>query len=355
VARPPVDSREWISFEDEAEERTWVFDVSFLTSNWKCIFGEGCQGVLTGPAPELVQGCCSYGAHLIDKKDARRVEKVAATLTAEEWENHGTKKTVIHTNKHGETVTRLVNDACIFLNSPGFGAGAGCALHLAALNRGVNPLTYKPEVCWQLPLRREDTVEDDGHVVSTIRQWDRRHWGKGGEEFHWWCTEDPEAFVGSKPVYLEMEAELTEMVGASVYKRFIAYIRQRDRLRERGVPLPHPAVRYRPPTAGTDPSQELAASLLDDPKPKKKDRPSDVDGLTPETVVPHPDPESHPAVTSLEVASAGAAHHGAAHVEHAAMAEESPVAADPIAHHVDDVSMAEDTTVPAEPITYLPE
>ena len=73
-----------------------MFDVTFLTSNWTCIFGNGCQGVLTGPAPELVQGCCSYGAHLVDKKDARRVEKAAATLTPEEWQNHGTKKTVIH-------------------------------------------------------------------------------------------------------------------------------------------------------------------------------------------------------------------------------------------------------------------
>jgi hypothetical protein len=244
VARPPVDTREWVSFEDEDEERTWVFDVSFLTSNWKCIFGDGCQGVLTGPAPELVQGCCSYGAHLIDKKDARRVEKVAKTLTADEWENHGTKKTVIHTNKHGELVTRLQGDACIFLNSPDFEAGAGCALHYAALKRGVNPLTYKPEVCWQLPLRREDQVEDDGHVVSTVRQWDRRHWGKGGEEFHWWCTEDPEAFVGTKPVYEEMEAELTEMVGAHVFQRLLAYLRQRDRLRAQRVALPHPAVRY---------------------------------------------------------------------------------------------------------------
>jgi len=255
VARPPVDTREWVSFEDEGEERTWVFDVTFLTSNWKCIFGEGCQGVLTGPAPELVQGCCSYGAHLIDKKDARRVEKVAKTLTAEEWENHGSKKPVIITNKHGELVTRIKGDACVFLNSPGFAAGAGCALHLAALKRGLNPLVYKPEVCWQLPLRREDQVEEDGHVVSTIRQWDRRHWGKGGLEFHWWCTEDPEAFVGTKPVYQEMQAELTEMVGATVFEQFQAYLQQRDQLRAQRVPLPHPAVRTRDPQA-TSPAPE---------------------------------------------------------------------------------------------------
>jgi len=246
VARTPTDTHEWLSFDDEDEERTWVFDSTFLTSNWTCIFGNGCQGVLTGPAPELVQGCCSYGAHLVDKKDARHVEKVAATLTPEEWQNHGVKKTVIHTNKHGETVTRLHKDACIFLNSPDFPAGAGCAFHIAAVRRGVNPMTLKPEVCWQLPLRREDQVDDDeGHVTSVIRQWDRRHWGKGGREFHWWCTESPDAFVGSKPVYKEMQAELTEMVGSKVYKRFVALVEEREGLRTKGVALPHPAVRSR--------------------------------------------------------------------------------------------------------------
>jgi hypothetical protein len=252
VAKPPTDSHEWISFEDEDEERTWIFDATFLVSNWKCIYGNGCQGVLTGPSPELAQGCCSYGAHLVDRKDARRVEKNAATLTPEEWQFHGLKKQVVRKNKHGETVTQLVDDACIFLNRPGFPAGAGCAFHIAALNRGVNPLTLKPEVCWQLPLRREDHVDDEGgHVTTTIRQWDRRHWGKGGREFHWWCTEAPDAFVGTKPVYREMQAELTEMVGAKVYDRLVALLRERDRLRGQGVPIPHPAVRRRSRSAAT--------------------------------------------------------------------------------------------------------
>lgn len=247
MTHPPVDTHEWVSFEDEGEQRTWVFDITFLTSNWTCIFGRGCQGVLTGPTPELVQGCCSYGAHMVDKKDARHVEKVAATLTPEEWQHHTTKKNLIEKNKDGDLVTRLVDEACIFLNRPGFAAGPGCAFHIAALNRGVNPLTLKPQVCWQLPLRREDAVDDDelGHVTSTIRQWDRRHWGKGGEEFHWWCTEAPDAFVGNKPVYREMQAELIELIGAKVFKRLVAVIGERDRLRAERVPLPHPAVRRR--------------------------------------------------------------------------------------------------------------
>jgi hypothetical protein len=46
-----------------------------------------------------------------------------------------------------------------------------------------------------------------------------------------------------------MEAELTQMVGANVFQRLLAYLRQRDRLRAQRVALPHPAVRY--PKPGT--------------------------------------------------------------------------------------------------------
>src|SRR5439155_1535600 len=72
-------AHEWVSFEDPEEERTWVFDVTFMLSHWGCIFGRGCQGVLTEPAPELVQGCCSYGAHFVDAADRRRVERAATS------------------------------------------------------------------------------------------------------------------------------------------------------------------------------------------------------------------------------------------------------------------------------------
>ena len=122
-------------------------------------------------------------------------------------------------------------------------------------------MTLKPEVCWQLPLRREDQVDDDeGHVTSVIRQWDRRHWGKGGREFHWWCTEAPDAFVGSKPVYEEMQAELTKMVGAKVYEQFVALVKERERQRAGGVALPHPAVRSRAAGAAAGSGAEVGTA-----------------------------------------------------------------------------------------------
>lgn len=238
----PSNVHEWISFEDPEEDRTWIFDVTFLLSRWTCIFGRGCQGVLTGPAPELVQGCCSYGAHFTDEEDVAKIEAKAAELTADEWQfikRGRTKKGIIKRNeKTGEITTRLAEGACIFLNRPGFANGAGCALHQAAVARGERPLDWKPNVCWQLPLRREDHTEDDGHVLSTVRQWDRRHWGEGGQEFHWWCTESPEAFVGSNPVYKELEAELVEMVGAEVYALLCAELDTRVKKRH----MAHPAL-----------------------------------------------------------------------------------------------------------------
>jgi hypothetical protein len=238
----PADAHEWVSFDDDDEDRTWVFDVTFLTSRWSCIFGAGCQGVLTGPSPELEQGCCSYGAHFTDDADVARVEAAAATLTAEQWQmrrraaRHGT----VRTEKDGARVTRLVDDACIFLNRPGFPGGPGCALHRAALEAGRLPLELKPDVCWQLPLRRDEAVDDEGHVTTTITQWDRRHWGGGGAEFHWWCTEAPEAFGGKEPVWRSMAAELVALIGPSVYLKVVAYLGDRAAT---GVPLPHPTVR----------------------------------------------------------------------------------------------------------------
>ena len=185
----PRDAHEWLSFEDTKRERTWMFDVTFLESNWTCIFGNGCQGVLTGASPELVQGCCSYGAHFTDAKDQRRVEKAATRLTDDQWQFKAKGKNgTTRVKKNGEIVTRLVQDACIFLNRPDFHRGPGCALHVMAIDNKESYIPLKPEVCWQLPLRRDDEVQDDGHVITRISQWDRRDWGPGGAEFHWWCT-----------------------------------------------------------------------------------------------------------------------------------------------------------------------
>jgi hypothetical protein len=234
-----------VSIPGEGERRTWVFDVTFLSSRWSCIYGRGCLGVLTGPAPELEQGCCSYGAHLTDEAEAARIEAAAATLTPQQWQfaaraRAKSRPGPLRRTRKGALVTRIADGACIFLNRPGFSGGTGCALHLAALERQLPTADLKPDVCWQLPLRREDRVGEDGQVTSTVGEWKRPDWGPAGLEFHWWCTEGPEAFIGSRPVYETLRDELVRMVGPAVYERLSQYLGTR---RGKAAPLPHPALR----------------------------------------------------------------------------------------------------------------
>ncbi|HYU66860.1 MAG TPA: hypothetical protein VEK09_08920, partial [Jatrophihabitantaceae bacterium] len=153
-----------------------------------CIFGRGCQGVLEGRADE---GCCSHGAFFSDKDDEKRVRRFAEKLTPADWQHAGAARTkngklsVVEKDNVGDDPdrrrTRVVDGACIFLNRPGFAGGEGCALHSLAVRTGRHPLETKPEVCWQLPVRRaQDWVDrPDGTrvLVSTVSEFDRRGWG----------------------------------------------------------------------------------------------------------------------------------------------------------------------------------
>lgn len=241
----PEQLHEWISFDDPDEDRTWVFDATFLLSNHTCIFGQGCQGVLTGPAADMAQGCCSYGAHFVDDADLKSVRRHAKRLTAEQWQFKAEAKRlgeIAHQQADGTWITHLADDACIFLNRPGFEGGPGCALHRGALEAGERPLDWKPDVCWQVPIRLIDQTEDSGHIISTVREWKRRDWGDGGTEFHWWCTEAPESFVGRKPLYISSRDELVELVGGKVYALLVTELNKR---RTSKVYLAHPTLRRR--------------------------------------------------------------------------------------------------------------
>ena len=208
----PADAHEWVSFEDPTEERTWLMDVTFLASPWRCIYGAGCQGVLTAPAPEQMEGCCSYGAHFTDEADASRVgggggePHRRAMAVPPKGTGQGRART---RDAKGAITTRLVAGACIFLNRPSHPGGIGCALHKAALERGVPASRAQARRLLAAAAAREDSVAPDGHVTSSLGEWARRHWGEGGKEFAWWCTEAPEAFTAREPVYVSLRDELS--------------------------------------------------------------------------------------------------------------------------------------------------
>ena len=116
-------------------------------------------------------------------------------------------------------------------------------------------------------------MADDGHVTSTIRQWDRRHWGEGGQQFAWWCTEAPDAFVGTRPVYVEMEAELTAMVGpARPTGCWSSYLAERARPSCLGAcRCPTPPCDLRP----AEPGRQSSSGSCSASSPRRRNRAQD--------------------------------------------------------------------------------
>jgi len=117
--------------------------------------------------------------------------------------------------------TRIVDGACIFLNRRGFPAGEGCALHLLALDQGREPVETKPDVCWQLPIRRQyrTVTRTDGtsYTEVSIGEYGRDGWGPGGADLDWYCAANTEAHHGTLPVYQNNRAELIELMGEPGY------------------------------------------------------------------------------------------------------------------------------------------
>ena len=195
----------------------WRFDRTFLTSNWTCIWGRGCKGILDEPAEHLNQGCCSIGAELADADEAMTISALAATLEPELFQHHSAIDADDVFSDSERTNTKVVDGACIFLNRPGFAGGAGCALHLAALQAGESPIAWKPSVCWQLPIKVDWAEQADGTEVATVRGWQRGDWGDEGQSMHWCCTEGPEAYIGERAVVESLADELAAVVGDDVY------------------------------------------------------------------------------------------------------------------------------------------
>ena len=249
---PEVDldfPRAWIEFVDPDDtDQRFRCDLTWLTSAWTCIFGQGCPGIYD-TAPDV--GCCTLGAHFSDTEDEARVAEAVARLTPELWEQHPGREVVstdwVELDDDGERKTRTSESdgqqACVFANRPGFAGGAGCALHGLALAEGVEPLTLKPDVCWQLPIRRTyrtvEVADDTSYLEVSISEYDRRGWGPGGHDLDWYCSGNTEAHVAPEPVYLTHAAELTELMGVGAYDQLVEHCEAH--LRSRSALALHPA------------------------------------------------------------------------------------------------------------------
>ena len=243
---PEVDlvfPRAWVEFADPGDAgQVFRCDLTWLTSRWTCIFGSGCRGIYAGRPDD---GCCTLGAHFSDKADEKRVGRFVKMLDADTWQNHdaGQGKRWVEKDDEGERKTAVYDGGCIFLNKPDFPAGGGCALHHLALRLGKNPLETKPDVCWQLPIRRSfrevELADGTAYTEVSIGEYDRRGWGAGGHDLDWYCSGNTEAHIGRDPVYVNNAAELVALMGKPGYDELVVHCEAH--LASRSALAVHPA------------------------------------------------------------------------------------------------------------------
>lgn len=203
---------------DPIDGSVWHLDTEFLSSNWTCIWDQGCEGMADVATPELRQGCCSAGAQMLDEDEAMRTVALGLSLDPAVFQHANTALEDGVFADESRSATRVVDGACIFLNRPDYPGGAGCALHIGAIADGEDPIDHKPAICWQLPLKVDHN--DDGS--RTLRRWTRDDWGPGGAAMAWCCTETEHApglasaHVASSPVAHSLHSEIIAIVGPEI-------------------------------------------------------------------------------------------------------------------------------------------
>lgn len=209
----------------EAKDTTWRFERDFLTSNWTCLWGNGCKGINAEPDDALGHGCCSLGAELDGIDEARNLSAAAATIPQHLFQFHEEASQGSVFTDETYSATRVIDGACIFHNRNGFAGGQGCALHLAAEYFDESPIDWKPSVCWQLPIKVDWEMGSDNIEIATVRRWTRPDWGDHGPKMAWCCTEGTDAYVGASTVIDSLANEISAIVGTEVF------ITLRDRLK----------------------------------------------------------------------------------------------------------------------------
>lgn len=222
-------------------EYTIQVHLSFMLSNWTCLFGKGCPG-LFGKQSSVYQddmGCCTDSFFFSNEEDKANVQAQIALLTDEDWDvelQDEVRRNGWTEQSHGaygkEEKGRVFEDGCVFSNRNGGSTGKpGCAFVHKAARTGEDHIDVMPEVCWMLPLRFGEMSDN----VWRLGPWDHSEWDTSdpfkfrdrSDHACWWCVDSPEPYVGTEPVFKAMEREIRAVIGDHAYECIEEAIRLR--------------------------------------------------------------------------------------------------------------------------------
>lgn len=257
--------RDWFEFTNP-EDPLHVFsiDLTWLESHWNCTFGTpNCHGI---KEETREVGCCNHGAFLADETDRDQLYDAVKEMPAKYWQLRPADTDRYFTdndptelepwlewdelddddgNPEPALKTKIEGIGCIFANRADHPTGIGCALHQWAVAEGKELTVAKPEVCWQVPLRRYEAYEyrTDGVEIlrTSIGEYDRRAWGNGGEDFEWWCTDAPGCHTAADPVWITMKDELIALMGRPSFDVLAEHLTARAAVADTGLRSEHPA------------------------------------------------------------------------------------------------------------------
>lgn len=257
------------------EQDEYALDVLALMSNYRCIYGQGCQGVTPWdgegpdnylPADPSVTGCCRTTpgfnlatAEVADADAARldsplRIKPYVDALGPDDAQHYdqiaaGKWYTEVEQSDGWDSRNAAVGGNCIFLNTDTPQGKLGCALHHLAGRLGVDPKDTRPIICHIEPAAAfviADDLPDSGRrVLVTLRP----PWSGWFARDRYWCTSDPSAYSASEPVFRRMASEYTALLGEDVFATLLPVMEelwaQRHEHYERNwgrpVPLPTPS------------------------------------------------------------------------------------------------------------------
>ncbi len=203
--------KRWVEIQSEGS--SWLLDMEFLLSGYHCTFGQGCPGVQG--SSDI--GCCVIGTPIY-KGEMKEVKRRVAMLTEDDWQLKQRRWKHLKPRRRMESLynTRIIkhkdgHTGCIFANRSDFHGGAGCAFHRAAVRLGEDPIDWKPEICWQVPMAVNWVGGIDAFM---IRMTTREDWNPGYADYdllEWWCTDDDSSWGNALPVFISHHKELKKL------------------------------------------------------------------------------------------------------------------------------------------------
>ena len=234
----------------------YILDIGALTSNYRCIYGQGCRGTvpLVGerpgqhrPADPSVTGCCrtspGYGRAIAEADDPEQAAATAGDtplrvqpyvdqlrpdeaqhydrIAAGRWLEESEREDGLWDSRHA-----TVGGNCIFLNTEMPNGKTGCALWHVAMRLGEDPKNARPYVCHSAPAAAfgaGTTADGSGErILVTLRP----HWFGWFAPEGYFCTDDPAAYSASEPVFRRMASEYSTLLGADVYAALLPALEQ---------------------------------------------------------------------------------------------------------------------------------